>query len=128
MKVAAVAILAAVLCVVVRQEEKAVALGLSVLSGVFVLVLGFRFLQPIWTLIKELKDLSGLAGGATTPLFKVVGIGLLTQMAGSVCSEAGETSLAKAVEISGTILAVYASLPLLESVLSLVEKLIGGSL
>lgn len=126
-RIAAVAILAAVLCVMVRQEEKAVAMGLSALSCAVVLVLGFRFLQPIWTLLKELEALSGLGGGVMKPLFKVVGIGLLTQIAGSICSEAGEVSLAKAVEISGTVLAVYASLPLLASVLSLVEKLIGGS-
>ena len=127
-KIAAVAILAAVLCLLLRQNEKAMALGVSVLSCVAVLLLGVRFFQPIWAVIQKLEELSGLSGSVTKPLFKVVGIGILTQVAGSVCSEAGEGALAKAVEISGTVLAVYVSLPLLTSVLSLVEKLIGGSL
>ena len=127
-KISAIAIMAAVLCLLLRQNEKAVALGLSVLSCVTVLILGARFLQPIWSVIGKIENLSGLGGGVTEPLLKVVGIGFLTQLAGSVCSEAGETSLAKAVELAGTVLAVYAALPLVLSVLDLAEKLIGGTL
>ena len=126
-KISAMAILAAVFCVLLRQNEKAAALALSILSCVIVLILALRFLQPIWTVIRQMEDLSGLESGVTAPLFKVVGIGILTQIAGSVCSDAGEGSLGKTVEIAGTALALYASLPLLQSVLSLVEKLIGGA-
>lgn len=127
-KISAIAILAAVLCVLLRQNEKAAALGLSILSCVVVLVLSFRFLQPVWSVVEKMEKLSGLGGGVSKPLLKVVGIGFLTQIAGSVCTEAGEASLTKAVEISGTVLAVYAALPLVMSVLSLAEKLIGGIL
>ena len=126
-KISAVAILGAIFCVLLRQNEKATALALSVLSCVIVLVLAIRFLQPVWSVIKQVEALSGLEQGVTAPLFKVVGIGLLTQVAGSVCADAGENSLGKTVEIAGTVLALYASLPLLQSVLSLVEKLIGGA-
>ncbi len=126
LKISALAVLAAVLCVLLRQNEKVSALALSVLACVSVLILGFQFMQPVWSIVERLRELSGLSNGLTAPLFKVVGIGLLTQIAGSVCTEAGEASLAKAVEISGTLLSVYASLPLLAAVLSLVEKLIGG--
>ena len=128
MKISAIAILCAVLCVLLRQNEKAMALALSVLSCAAVLLLGVRFIHPIWTVFQKLEKLSGLGTGVTKPLFKVVGIGILTQIAGSVCCEAGEASLAKAVEVSGAVLAVYASLPLVSAVLSLVEKLIGGGL
>lgn len=126
-KISAMAVLAAVFCVLLRQNEKAAALAVSVLSCVVVLVLALRFLQPVWTVIRQLEGLSGLESGVTAPLFKVVGIGILTQIAVSVCGDAGEGSLGKTVEIAGTVMALYASLPLLQSVLSLVEKLIGGA-
>ena len=128
MKISVVAVLGAVLCTLLRQNEKAVALAVSILTCIAVLVMGFRFWQPIRSVAEQIEALSGLGSGVTKPLFKVVGIGILTQIAGTVCSEAGESSLAKAVEITGSVLAVYASLPLLSSVLSLVEKLIGGTL
>lgn len=125
-KIAAVAVLSSIMCLIVRQNEKATGLALSVLACSVILVLGFSFLKPIWSIAKKLRELSELSDDIVSPLFKVVGIGLLTQIAGSVCNEAGEVSLAKAVEITGSILSIYASLPLLASVLSLVEKLIGG--
>lgn len=126
-RIAAIAVLAAVICVLMRRSEMTVALGMSVLTGLVILVLGLRFLQPIVSVVAQLEALSGLSKGVTKPLFKVVAIGILTQISESICTEAGEASLAKAVEISGTILAIYATLPLITSVLSLVEKLIGGS-
>ena len=126
-KISAIGILAAVLGVLLRQSEKAVALGMSLLSCTAVLLLSVRFLQPIWEVVQRIVKLSGLGNGLTKPLLKVVGIGLLTQIAGSVCNEAGEPSLAKAVEISGSVLAVYASLPLFAALLTLAEKLIGGT-
>ena len=92
-KISAVAILAAIFCVLLRQNEKATALALSILACVAVLVLCLRFLQPIWSVIRQIENLSGLENGVTAPLFKVVGIGILTQVAGSVCADSGEGSL-----------------------------------
>ncbi len=128
LKLAVLAVLSAVMCLLLRQNEMSLALVFSVLACTLILLIGIRFLQPVLSVIKQLEDLSGLEKGATQPLFKVVGIGVLTQIAGSVCRDADEGSLAKSVEIAGTFLAIYASLPLLNAVLSLVEKLIGGAL
>ena len=128
MKISIVAVLAAVLCVLLRQNERALTLVLSVLTCVIILVLGFRFLCPIWTVIQKMESLSGLGADVTKPLLKVVGIGLMTQITGSICADAGEASLSKAVETGGTILSVYASLPLLNGILTLVEELLGGGL
>lgn len=126
-KIATLAVLAAVLCLLLRQSEKPLSLVLSVLACVVALVLALGFIRPVWDMVQRLEALSGLDGEVTAPLLKVVGIGILTQFAGCVCVDAGETSLAKAVELSGTALAIYTSLPLLSAVVSLVENLIGGS-
>lgn len=100
---------------------------LSLLVCVGILVLGLRFLSPVWVVLEQLKRLSGLSDAVTAPLLKVTGIGILTQVAGGVCADAGETSLTKAVELTGSFLALYAAIPLLSSVLELLEQLLGGS-
>ena len=128
LKIAVIAVLSAVMSVLLRQNEKALALTISILACAVILLLGIGFLQPIWSIIEKLEKLSGLGNRITEPLLKAVGIGVLTQIAGSVCAQAGEASLGKAVEISGSILSVYVALPLLNAVLTLVERLIGGSL
>ena len=123
---AALAVVTAVLCVVIRQSSKPLALLLTLAACVGIFLLGLKFLAPIRTVAQQLQRLSGLSDAVTGPLWKVVGIGLLTQTAAGLCTDAGESALARTVELSGSLLALYAALPLLSSVLTLLEQLLGG--
>ncbi len=126
LRISSLAVVAAVLCLVVRQREKPLALLLSLAACAAVLLLGLRFFSPVLSVVERLRDLSGLNEAVTAPLLKVTGIGLLTQVAGSVCEDAEERTLAKAVEIGGSVLSVYAALPLLSAALELLEEMLGG--
>lgn len=126
LRISSLAVVAAVLCLVVRQREKPLALLLSLAACAAVLLLGLRFFSPVLSVAERLRDLSGLNEAVTAPLLKVTGIGLLTQVAGSVCEDAEERTLAKAVEIGGSVLSVYAALPLLSAALELLEEMLGG--
>lgn len=125
-QIASLAVMAAILSVVVREHQKPLALLLSLGGCVLILVCAMKFLQPVLQVVQQLRELTGLRDAVTAPLIKVTGIGLLTQAAGSVCADAGEKALEKAVEISGTLLGLYAALPLLSSVLALLEEMLGG--
>lgn len=126
LRISSLAVVAAVLCLVVRQREKPLALLLSLAACAAVLLLGLRFFSPVLSVVERLRDLSGLNEAVTAPLLKVTGIGLLTQVAGGVCEDAEERALAKAVEIGGSVLSVYAALPLLSAALELLEEMLGG--
>ncbi len=124
MKLAALATVTAVLCVLIREKAKPLSLGLSLLACVGMLLLGLKFLSPLLSMLEQLQTLSGLRDSVTAPLFKVVGIGILTQISSGVCQDAGEGALSKTVELAGSFLAIYASLPLLSAVLELLQELL----
>ena len=71
-------------------------------------------------------SLIGLEPALLAPVLKTVGVGLLTQIAGAFCRDAGEQALCKVVELCGTFLAVYVALPLANAVLELLQTLMGG--
>ena len=52
---------------------------------------------------------------------KCAGIGLLTELIGLVCADAGERAMAKALEVLGAATIVWLSLPLIRQLLSLIE-------
>lgn len=126
LRIASLAVIGAILCVLVREREKSMALVLSLAACGLVLCLAFRFFMPILETVERLRELSGLNSSATAPLLKTVGIGLLTQLAVGVCEDAGEKSLAGAAQIGGTVMALYAALPLVTAVLELLEDMLGG--
>ena len=119
LKLAALATVAALLCVVLRQREKTMAVLLSLSACVLMFLLAVRMLAPIFEVAETIRDLTGLSSAVTAPLFKVTAIGLIGRIAAGVCSDAGEHALENAV-------AVYAALPLLTAVLDLLQEMLGG--
>lgn len=74
----------------------------------------------------RLADMTGLSGAVFAPLFKTAAIGILAQLAGTICRDSGQQALAQAVEICCGFVSFYLALPLLELVLSLLQTMIGG--
>ncbi len=125
-QIVSLSVVCAVACVLIRERSGSLAMLLALTACVSALLLAVRFFGPIISLMERLRNLSGLSETVTAPLMKIIGLGLLTQLAGGVCEDSGEKALAKTVEICGSILAVYVSLPLINGVLTLLETMLGG--
>ena len=123
-RISAIAAAAAVSCCLIKTQNGAMSLILTLSASVAILLLSFRFLSPVMEVFGQLRTMTGLSDTATAPMLKVTGIGLLTQIASSVCEDAQEKALAQAVEIGGTVLSLYASVPLLTAVLELLEEIL----
>lgn len=123
-KAAAFAVTGAVLAMTVRRNsvDMGLLLAATVCMGLMAVVMAV--LGPVVSFAQELQKLTGLSSGVTAPLLKTVGIGIVAQTASSVCADAGETSIARAVELCGSALAMYAALPLMQGVVELVEELL----
>lgn len=125
-QISALSVVAAVCCCVIRPYVGSIAIALAAFVGVIILLLAFQFFEPVIDLLERLCTMSGLSGAVTAPLVKVVGIGILTQIAGAICDDAGERALHQTVEIAGSILSLFISLPLVEAVLELLEDILRG--
>ena len=73
---------------------------------------------------KELRLLGQLDGATVTILLKTAGVGLLAELAGAVCEDAGEGTLAKMVRLCGSAAALYLALPLFTSVLDMIGDML----
>ena len=116
----------AVLAVVLkgRSKEQAVLLGIGCccLMG----ALAVEFLRPAAELADRLRQIGGLDEDLVTILWKVAGISLVTELAETVCTDAGESALGRMLRLCGAAAALYTALPLFSAVLELLEKLMGG--
>lgn len=100
---------------------------MSVYAAVRALLLtSLPFFSPVLAFFHRLADMTGLSGAVFAPLFKTAAIGILAQLAGTICRDSGQQALAQAVEICCGFVSFYLALPLLELVLSLLQTMIGG--
>ena len=125
-KIVAAAMVAACFCLVVRTQSGVMGLLVSLIGSLAIFLFSFHFLEPFLELFQTIRDLTGLADSVTAPMIRVAGIGLLTQLAGTVCEDAGEKTLSKTVEIGGKILSIYTALPVLRAVIQLLEQMLGA--
>ncbi|MGM9557578.1 MAG: SpoIIIAC/SpoIIIAD family protein [Oscillospiraceae bacterium] len=125
-QVAAAAIIGSILCTVLRRGAPGYAYLTSILLSVALIMACARLLSPVFTFLRSLQTLTGLAGALFTPVYKIIAIGALTQLAGGFCQDAGEQALARIVELCGMVLALYAALPLAETALELLQTMTGG--
>ena len=122
-QIALIAMIAAIACLVLKKQTGELGVLLSVAAIVLILLLSIRFLKPVLDLYRRLCTMGNLSDAICSPLLKSVGIGFLAKMTGAVCEDAGEKGLCSAVELAGSVLSMYAALPLISAVLTLMEEL-----
>jgi stage III sporulation protein AD len=123
-KVALVGVLAAILCLALKKDTPALALTvtMAVVSVLFYFLL--TAIESVMGFIQEMAGLAALAEGLLLPLIKCVGIAIVTRLAADLCRDAKETAVASAVELTGVVVSLYLTLPLLQAVVGLVRGLI----
>ena len=111
-----------VLILTLRRQEMGMLLGLAVC--VMVLALGMTYLKPVLELVDTLKALGELDGECISILMKAVGIGLVTEVAVLVCNDSGNSSMGKALQLLGTVVILWLSVPLFTGLLELIQEIL----
>lgn len=119
-------IIGAILAVVLGKREKELNVLLVIACCVGVLLLSFTFLEPIVDFLVRLRILGGLQEEYVAILLKSAGMSLILELTCTICDDAGQASLGKTVRICGNAALMYIALPLLQAVVELLEKLLGG--
>ena len=120
------ALVTVVLCCVLARSGKDISLLLSLAACCMVLLTGVGYLQPVMELVDTLAGMTTLDAGWIGVVLKTVGISLLAQTAGLICQDAGNSALAKAVEILAAAAVLWLSIPMLQALLELVQEMTGS--
>ena len=123
-KVAAVAIAAAVLGTVRRKNTPELALLLALCAGLWITGVAAGGLGAVAALMEELAGLSGLSEELLEPVVKTVALSILTPLTAEICRSAGEQGIAAFVETAGTVLALAVALPLVRAVTVLMAEML----
>lgn len=118
-------LIAVILCLTLGKQEKDIGMVLTLAACSMILLLGLQYLKPVLDLITELKNIGRLNSKMVEILLKAAGIGSLTEIAALVCSDAGNSAMGKSLQIMGSIVVLWLSVPLFRQLLELLEKILG---
>jgi stage III sporulation protein AD len=124
MQIVALAVVAVVLIVVIRQERPELALQISVAAGLII------FIFVIWKVAGVIKVLEKLASRADLnmvylgALLKIIGIAYIAEFGTQVCRDAGENALAFKVELAGKAMILVLAVPIISTIVDTVARLL----
>ena len=123
---AAMVLVASVLGLILAKQGKEMATMLTIGVCCMVMIGAVAFLKPVLDLLRQLESLGKLNSQMVQILFKVVGIGLVSEIAGMICTDAGNASMGKALQILGSAVMLWLSIPVFQTLLELIQKIVGG--
>lgn len=123
-RLAGCAVVGAVCYAMLRPLSGEIALLLAVVlcGGLLMEVMGG--IAALLSLLTTLAEAAHIENALLSPLLKTVGIAILTSVSSQVCRDAGVGSAATVMELCGGFCALYAALPLVETVLDLIQNIL----
>ena len=110
---------------IIGKQSKEFALLLTICASCIVAVVAGRFVEPVIGFINELQEIGSLNIAYISILLKVVGIGFLAEIAALICADAGNSTLGKTLQVLSSCVILWLSIPLLSSLLSLIQDILG---
>ncbi len=122
-KIAAVAVAGAILSLVMRKNSPEMALLLTISLALIAISLAFDVITGVTDFLKSLAETAQISSAVLAIVLKTVGISIVTKLAADICRDAGQSSVASGVELTGAFSALYISLPLFKTVISMIDSL-----
>ena len=124
LKCAGAALIGVVLVLTLGRTEMGLVLSAAVCA--MLALAAVEYLEPVMDLLRRLDELGRLDGAMIAILLKCVGIGLITEIAGMICADSGNASLAKALQLLGTAVTLWLAVPLFDGLLTLIQEILEG--
>lgn len=124
-KAAAAALIAVVLSLALGKQGKDISLLLIMAVCAMMAVIVLTYLEPVFDFLRTLQALGDLQGDMLGILLKAIGIGLVAQIAGMVCTDAGNASLGKTLHMLGAAAILYQSIPIFNAFIQLIQDILG---
>lgn len=117
--------LAIILTVNLSGYRKDMAALLTLAVCVMVALVAVQYIRPVLEFVEELEEIGGLDSDMIRILLKIVGIGILSEIAVPVCADAGNASVGKAVQFLAVMVILSLSIPLFRSLIQVLQEILG---
>lgn len=120
-KAVAVVLVTVVMCLILSKQGKDYSAVLVICVSCMIAVVAMGYIQNILAFINKLISAGNLNQDLIEILYKTVGIGFLTEITSMICTDAGNTALAKSIQFLSSAVILWLCIPLFTQLLELVE-------
>lgn len=117
-------LLTVILVLAIRKQNGEMALLLGLCGCCMGLLVAAGFLAPIVEFLRRLQQVASLDSDMLQILLKITAVSFTAEIAATVCTDAGNAALGKSLQMLSAVVILYLSLPMMEALLELVERIL----
>ncbi len=119
-----IAIITAVAALLLKGTKPELAFAVTIAGGIILLLFAFEIFKGSLTIFQKITDVTGIESSIVKILLKMVGIGYLVEFSAGILNDFGQSNLGDKLVFCGKIIVLVLAVPILESVLNLIVKLL----
>ncbi len=119
-----IAFITAVAAIILRETKPELAFAVTISGSIILLLFVFDLLKDGIDIFQTITNVTGINASFIKILLKMVGIGYIVEFTSGILTDFGQNSLADKLVFCGKIIIFVLAIPILESVLSLILKLL----
>ena len=123
-KIIGIGLISLIVIIIVKQYRPEFTIYISLMAGVFILILLMDKISGIISLLKSLSSKTAINNEFLVLLIKITGIAFLIEFAESICKDSGETAIANKIDIGGKVIIISMSIPIIASLLETIIKIL----
>jgi len=121
------ALITVILCLSIEKNGKEHAVLLSICACCMILGCVVTFMSPVLEFFKKIESVGNLNAGTVQIICKAAGIGLLTEFSSVICVDAGNQALSKSIQLLGSGVILWLSIPLFEQILEILQSILSST-
>jgi len=121
LQIVGLAILAAILVTIIKQEKPEIAFLLSLITGLIILILLLDQVGVIIELLNQLAEKAEIDLIYFNAIVKIIGIAYIGEFGAEITRDSGESALASKIEMAAKIMIMILAIPIM---LALIETII----
>ncbi|OQB14172.1 MAG: Stage III sporulation protein AC/AD protein family protein [Firmicutes bacterium ADurb.Bin193] len=123
-KIIALGLAGAIISVLLRQYKNEYSSAIAIAFCVIIFVLLKDDIAAVFDTLRSYIQRLGIDTEYIIILIKIIGIAYLTQLAASICEDAGEKAIAMKIEFAGRLTIILMSAPLMFAILNLITGIL----
>ena len=125
LKACGVGLLSTILILAYGSQSKDISAVLLIAACAMTAMVAMEYLKPVMEFTRELEQIGNIDPSIMKILLKSVGIGLIGEIAALICSDGGSSSLGKTIQMMGSVVILWLSLPLFTVLLDMLRRILG---
>ena len=119
-QIVVIGLVSTILALILKKQSPEIALMVSIAASVLIFFSVIPKFDAVLSVLKDLSSNVSIGKDYIYTIFKIIGIAYIAEFGAQLCKDAGESSIASKIELSGKVLIMVISAPIIMSSLNLI--------